>query len=523
MFGYGLVRYSELVRGTLPAVLDKTSDPIATPLDSSNRRLLDLVRPRDWRTSNYEDYDLVVIGGGTAGLVTSIGAAGLGARVLLLEKRLLGGDCLNVGCVPSKSLLRSARVVREVREALAGGRSVSDAVLDFATAMQRMREVRADIAQNDSAERLATAGVHVLFGTARFVDRKHICIQEKRIRFHRAVIATGGRPVTPSIPGLRDAGYLTNESIFSLTELPPRLLVIGAGSIGCELAQVFSIFGSKVTVADLAGRPLAQEDPDAAAIMQRRLSQDGVHFELGVQIKKIHRSGSEAVASWSRGAEHGEIKTNEILVATGRAPNIEDLGLVAAGVDSDSHGVLVNEELQTTNSRIYAAGDVALRWKFTHAADASARLLLQNAFFFGRRRVSRLVIPWCTYTIPEVAHVGTTYKEALEQGASIITIPFKDIDRAVIDGDTDGFVRVSHQKGRMMGCTIVGDHAGDLIAHAATVLRMKGTVSDLAGAIMPYPTRSEALRKVGDSYRRTLLTPRRKRWLSRYFEARRWF
>ena len=454
-------------------------------------------------------YDLAVIGGGTAGLVSAFGAAGLGARVALIERGRLGGDCLNVGCVPSKALLRSARAVRSIRRAAAVGVRAAPPEVDFAAVMARIGERRAVLAPNDSAERLAGAGVDVFFGEAAFTGRTEIVIRSAPTRdthhigFKRAVIATGGQPIAPPIPGLAAAGYHTNETIFDITERPQRLLVIGAGAVGCELAQAFALLGTAVTLADIADRPLAQEDPDASAIVRRALEADGVRFKLGAPVD---------LTVLRPGAASGVAANDTILVAAGRAPNVEGLGLEAAGVRYGDGGIEVNDRLQTSNPRVFAAGDIASRYKFTHAADAMARIVIRNALFFGRARASALVVPWCTYTMPEVARVG-------ELSGDTITIPLADIDRAVLDGEEEGFVRVHHDRGRIRGCTIVAPHAGELIGHVAYVMRTGGRLRDLANAIFPYPTYAEGLRKAGDAHQRSRLTPTAKSLFDRYFRA----
>jgi pyruvate/2-oxoglutarate dehydrogenase complex dihydrolipoamide dehydrogenase (E3) component len=493
------------------------------PLDDANRRLLDQVRPAGWRVHARPQYDLIVIGGGTAGLVTAMGAAGLGARVALVERGLLGGDCLNVGCVPSKAVLRSARAVREVRTAAAFGIRVEARRADFGAVMARMRERRASLAQHDSAARLAAAGVDVFFGTAAFADPRHIVVDGTRLRFLRAVIATGGRPIAPPVPGLAESSYLTNENVFWLTNLPERLLVIGAGPIGCEMAQALALLGSEVTVVDVADRVLPREDADASAIVSRRMRDDGVHFELGVRLTEVRRVARGASVAWERDGRRSDVVVDAILVAAGRAPNIEELNLEAAGVRAGKEGVEVDDRMRTSNPRIYAAGDVASPFKFTHAADAMARLVIQNALFFGRRRVSSLVIPWCTYTFPEVAHAGITADEARNAGRRVATttVPFANVDRAVLDEETDGFVRIQHERGAIRGCTIVGPHAGELIGHVAYVMQTRGGLNDLSAAIFPYPTYAEALRKAGDAWRRSRLTPRVKRLFELYFSLRR--
>ena len=492
------------------------------PLDEANRVLLDAVHPADWVNPEPRAvYDLVVVGGGTAGLVSAVGAAGLGARVALVERHLLGGDCLNVGCVPSKALIRSARAAADARRAPRLGVNVGTVEPDFGAIMRRMRERRAGISPNDSAERLQRAGIDLFFGNAAFTGGRTLEVDRRALRFNRAVIATGGRPTAPPVPGLADVDYLTNETLFSLTELPRHLLVIGGGPIGCELAQAFAHFGSTVTVLDQAPRVLPREDPDAASVVQRRLVADGVRLELGVELVEAVGDRGQVCLRFQRpnGAGVGEASGDRLLIAAGRAPNIEGLGLEAAGVQTSKRGVIVSDRLRTSNRRVYAAGDVCSSFQFTHAADAMARVVIQNALFYGRRRASALVIPWCTYTDPEVAHVGLYEQEARRRGHDVrtITVELAEIDRAVIDDDTDGFVRVHHERGRLLGCTIVASHAGELIGEATFALTHRHTLSDLSSTIHPYPTQAEALRKAGDQYRRSLLTARVRGLMERYF------
>jgi pyruvate/2-oxoglutarate dehydrogenase complex dihydrolipoamide dehydrogenase (E3) component len=443
------------------------------------------VRPPDWRNPTAAArYDLVVIGGGTAGLVCAAGAAGLGARVALVEKHLLGGDCLNTGCVPSKALIAAARGAR-----------------DWAVAVTRIRDARLTLAPNDSASRLQTLGVDVFFGAASFADRATIEVDGSILHFRRAVIATGSRPAVPSIPGLRDRPYLTNETIFDLTTQPRELLIIGAGASGCELAQAFARLGTRVTLVERAPRILSTEDADAARVVADHLSRDGVHIQTGVT--DPHVSGVESV-----------------LVAVGRTPNVDGLGLDRIGVAVGARGIEVDDRLRTTNPRIYAAGDVCGRLQFTHAAEAMARIVVQNALFFGRKKFSDVIIPWCTFTDPELAHVGLTSEEAMRRDARTITVPLDQVDRAVIDGVTDGFVRVHHQRGRILGATVVAPDAGNLISLVSTVMRGKGTLNDLSSSVFPYPTTALALKRAGDIYRRDKLTPVVKRALRYYFRRR---
>jgi len=494
------------------------------PDDDANRALVARVRPAAWRNPAPRDtYDLVVIGGGTAGLVAAMGAAGLGARVALVERHLLGGDCLNVGCVPSKALIRSARAVGEIRRGAGVGVASGPPVVDFPGVMRRMRERRAHIAASDSADRFQRAGVDVFFGQGRFGDRRTVLVGEARLGFSRAVIATGGRPSAPPVPGLDGVAYLTNETVFTLTQLPARLLVIGAGPIGCELAQAFARFGSKVTLMDLAPHVLPREDADAAAIVERQLVGDGVRLVLGATLEHVEQSGGlfrVRARSGGGGDEATALHEGDaLLVAAGRAPNIEGLDLDSAGVAFTRQGVVVDDRLRTSNRRVYASGDVASAYKFTHAADALSRIVLQNALFFGRRKASALVIPWVTYTDPEVAHVGVTSAEVEQSGGRLgsVTVPLSDVDRAIVDEETEGFVRVHHERGVVRGGTLVGRHAGEMIGELAYAMTTGGTLSQLSGVVHPYPTQAEALRKAGDAYRRESLTPAVRRWLERYF------
>ena len=448
-------------------------------------------------------YHLVVIGGGTAGLVTAMGASGLGARVALVERALLGGDCLITGCVPSKAILRSARAAADARFAPAVGVDVAGVEPDFAAVMRRMRARRADISPHDSAERLRAAGVDVYFGDARFTGPSAIAVDGRTLTFRRAVIATGSRAAVPPIPGLSAAPYLTNETLFSLTGQPKRLAIVGAGAIGCEMAQAFARLGTAVTLIDRAAQVLPQEDVDAAAIVARRLAADGVTVQLDANIVGVSAGGVDISGA-------GLQPCDRVLIATGRSPNIESLDLPAAGVAFDADGVIVDDHLQTGNRRIFAAGDVCSKFKFTHAADALARIVIQNALFFGRRRASALVIPWCTYTDPEVAHVGA-------YGGETITIPLADVDRAVVDEERDGFVRVHHDRGRLLGCTVVASRAGEMIGVATHALTHGASLADLGSTIQPYPTLNNAFRAAGDAYGRSRLTPGVRRHLQRYF------
>ncbi len=494
---------------------------MAAMLDEHDRRLASLVRPPNFRNpSPASKYDLVVIGGGTAGLVCAAGAAGLGARVALVERARLGGDCLNTGCVPSKSMLRSARVVEEARAgALLGVRATAQP--DFNTVMARMRRRRADLAPVDSAERLSSLGIDVFFGSASFSGPRSIRVatgdlaRGRELRFRKAVIATGSRPALPSIPGLTETPYLTNETVFDLTEQPRELAILGGGPTGCELAQAFARLGTRVTLFEAGGQLLAREDRDAASIVEARLRQDGVAVLLRTELAGVRSDGERAIMRYVGGV----LSVDALLVASGRAPRVDGLQLEAAGIDYSADGINVDDRLRTSNRWVFAAGDVCSKFKFTHAADAMARIVVRNALFFGRARVSSLIIPWCTFTSPEVGRVGDTGHDAAARGAEAVTIPLSSVDRAVIDEATDGFVRLYHRRGRIVGATIVAPDAGEVVGAVAVLMRYGGSLGALSSSVFPYPTLSVALRQAGDKYRRTSLTPALRSALQYYFHV----
>jgi pyruvate/2-oxoglutarate dehydrogenase complex dihydrolipoamide dehydrogenase (E3) component len=492
------------------------------PDDEHNRRLAANVRPPAYRNpAPAERYNLVVLGAGTAGLVTAAGAASLGAKVALVERHLMGGDCLNVGCVPSKAVIRSSRLLAEVRRGASfGARSDVDVTLNFATVMDRMRRVRAQVSRSDSVERFRGLGVDVFLGEGRFSGPDTVEVAGETLRFKRAVITTGARATAPPIDGLSEAGYLTNETVFSLTEQPRRLAVIGAGAVGCELAQAFRRLGSDVTAFDILPQILGREDADAAQLIRRVLEREGVRFALPSQIRAIERAPEGKTLHFAVDGRDERITVDEILIGAGRAPNVEGLGLEKVGVAFDAkRGVVVDDHLRTTNPRIFAAGDVCLELKFTHVADFAARIVIQNALFLGRKRVSALTIPWCTYTEPEVAHVGLYERDAIAQGIAVDTFvrPLAEVDRAVIDGEEEGFVKIHVRRGtdRLVGATIVASRAGDLVSEITLALTAGVGLGRLASVIHPYPTQAEAIRQLGDAYNRTRLTP----FVKRLFEA----
>lgn len=487
-----------------------TRAPVLPP-DEHNAALVCQVAPSDWRNPTPRDrYHLVAIGGGTAGIISALATAGLGGRAALIERHLLGGDCLNYGCVPSKALLRAARAAYDAAHNAEFGLRGPPPHVDFPAVMERMRRLRAEISHHDSAERFRSLGVDVYLGEARFTASDQIAVGEQTLRFARAVIATGGRAAVPDVPGLAEVGCLTNETVFSLTELPRRLVVIGGGPIGCELAQAFRRFGSEVHLVHRGEHLLPKEDREAADLVAAQFVREGIALHLGWTPVRAAIAGDGKTLTIAREQEQ-TLAADAILVAAGRRPNVEGLDLEAAGVDYDEHGVAIDDFLRTTNPFVYAAGDVCSKYQFTHAADAMARACVRNALFFGRQRLSRLIVPRTTYTDPEVAHVGLTTTEAHERGVAIDSYrqPLAEVDRAVLDGQTDGFAVVHTRRGtgRIVGATIVAAHAGEMIGEITLMMTRGIKLGKLSDVIHCYPTQVEALRRIADQYQRSRFTP----------------
>ncbi len=492
------------------------------PFDEHNQKLESNVHPPEWKNpSPKSDYQLVVIGAGTAGLVTAAGAAGLGARVALIERELMGGDCLNVGCVPSKGVIGTARVAATVRDAAPFGVNVPDgAAVDFGKAMSRMREKRADISPADSAQRFADLGIDVFFGQGSFVDDGTVSVTTSagdvtKLKFKKAVIASGARAAAPPIKGLADIDYLTNESLFSLTDLPKRFGIVGSGPIGSEMAQSFARFGSQVFLFERSDHILSREDQDAAAVVQQQFEKDGVNLLLNAEDMELSKTGDQICVKIVQNGGRKEVNVDQLLIAVGRAPNIDGLDLDAVNVKYHERGVEVNDNMQTTNPKIYAAGDICSKFQFTHAADFQARIVIQNALFalgpFGKKKASDLIIPWATYTSPEIAHVGMYPSDAKDAGMEIDTYvqQLEHIDRAILEGNTDGFVKIHTRKGtdKIVGATIVAENAGDMISEITVAMKNNIGLAGIGSTIHPYPTQAEAIRKLGDQYNKTKLTP----------------
>ncbi len=437
---------------------------------------------------------------------------------------------MNVVCVPSKALLRCAKTAAAVRDAHEFGVKVEGEVsVDFGYVMERMRRLRAKISPVDSAKRYSSQlGVDVFQGRAAFTGKNSVEVNGKTLHFAKAVIATGGTAAIPNIEGLKESRYLTNSSVFNLTELPRRLGVIGAGPIGLELAQAFCRFGAEVTVFSRSEKIMPKEDPEAVEIVKKSMLKDGIQFAFNAEYKRVEGSSENEPIKlfFHQGGEEKILEFDALLVATGRKPAVSNLGLESAGVEFDGRkGVLVNEKLQTSNPDIYAVGDVASKYQFTHMADFMARLVIKNSLFFGRDKVSDLLVPWATYTDPEVAHVGLYEKDLQERNIPYVTFKreFSHVDRAIVDGEEDGFVKIHVAKGKgdIIGATIVGSHAGDMISEISVAMQSGMGLGSLASVIHPYPTAAEAIRQCGDAYNRERLTPTIKSIFHRLMALRR--
>ncbi len=471
-------------------------------------------RPPDWLNPPPAGrYDLVIVGGGPAGLAAARAAAGLGATVALCERDLIGGASLSSGSVPSKTLLRSARLYAEMQDAAHfGGRPSGALDVDFGAVMQRLRRVRSRLGRADSIRRLSELGVEVFRGHARFIASDRLMVEGVELRFRRAMIATGSRPHRPSVPGLDDVGYLTNETVFDLAELPSRLLVIGGGPLGCELAQAFCRLGARTAIVQQQPFFLPREERDAAQLLSDAFTRDGIEVRLNTSVLAVRSEGGEKLIDLVSDDYHSTIAVDRILVGTGRLPNVEDLGLEAADVELDGEsGIRVDERLRTSNPRIFAAGDVCLEPKFTHTAEASARIAVDNALRGGRQRMSSLTIPWCTYTDPEIAHVGLYVRDARERDLPVktFTVPLHDVDRAVVDGEDVGFVKIhiEERSDHILGATIVGRHAGEMINEITLAMVAGIGLRTLARVVHAYPTQAGAVQQAAAAYVRTRLTP----------------
>lgn len=475
-------------------------------------------------------YNAVVIGAGTAGLVTAAGTAGLGGRVALIERHKMGGDCLNFGCVPSKALIASTRAIHNVRRAEQFGLHPMEPSFDFRKVFERMRARRARIEPNDSVDRFESLGVDVFLGEARFVSPNEVEVDGQRLHARRFVIATGRRAGIPPISGIEDVPYFTNETIFdTLDDRPDRLVIIGGGPIGCELGQVFNRLGVETTIVEFLPQIMGKEDEDVATFVQKRLEGEGVRVmtNTGIQMAEMQDGSIRLVGERKeRGkTEDVSISTDTLLIAAGRVPNVEGMNLDAAGVEHNEQGIPVNAYLQTSARHIYAAGDIAGPYQFTHTADAQARVVVRNVmmpFQFLRQKAVLDVVPWSTYTDPEVAHVGLSQRDAEDQGVGydLYKQELDEVDRNIVESEEIGFAKVLTKKGsdEILGVTLIGPHAGDLLHEFVLAMKHDIGLGGIASTIHAYPTFAEIARKLGDQYNRTRLTPRAKQifsWLYR--------
>ena len=467
--------------------------------------------------------DICVIGAGSGGLSVAAAASAFGVPVVLVEKGKMGGDCLNTGCVPSKSLLAAAKRARAMAQAWPFGLASPPVEIDFAKVHRRVHDVIAAIAPNDSKERFTGLGVRVIEGAARFRDAGTVVVDGGiEIKARRFVIATGSVPALPPIPGLKETPHLTNETVFDLTERPEHLVVIGAGPIGLELAQAFRRFGVKVTVLE-AARPLAREDPECAAILLDELAREDIAIRSSVTVSRVESVGQGVRVIIRGDAGEDFVEGSHLLVATGRRANVDDLGLEQAGISYDGKGVRVDAYLRTANKRVYAIGDAAGGPQFTHVANYHAGLVIRNALFRLSPKVNEDAIPRVTFTDPELAQVGLTEAEAGRRGYGIRVLrwPYHENDRAQTEGETSGHIKVvTSRRGRILGATIVGAAAGELITTWTLAISRKLNIRDLAGIIMPYPTLSEIGKRASVTYfmpsLRSILLRRIIVWLRRF-------
>ncbi len=460
--------------------------------------------------------DLCVIGAGSAGLTVAAGAARMGASVVLIERHEMGGDCLNTGCVPSKALLAAARAAQEARETERLGVRTNAPAVDFGAVMAHVHDVIAGIAPHDSQQRFESLGVTVLRHSARFLDERTVAAGPSRVRARRTVIATGSRPNVPPLPGLADAPYLTNETLFHLTELPSALVILGGGPIGCEMAQAFRRLGSAVTLIE-RGRLLGRDDPELAAVVRQRLAHEGVNVREGWQASRVdHADGTVRVVLADETGGEAAVTGSHLLVALGREPVTDGLDLAAAGIATTGHGPTVDDTLRTTNQRVYAIGDVAGGPQFTHVAGHHGALMIRRLLFRLPARASAAIVPHVTYTDPELAAIGLTEAEARRRHGDDVRVlrwPFAENDRARAERRTDGLVKViTTRRGRILGAAVVGAEAGDLLAPWILAMSQGLKVATVATMIAPYPTRSEAAKQAaGAFYTPTLYSARTRR------------
>jgi pyruvate/2-oxoglutarate dehydrogenase complex dihydrolipoamide dehydrogenase (E3) component len=472
-----------------------------------------------------KEYHLIVIGAGSGGLVTAAGAAGLGTKVALIEKHRMGGDCLNTGCVPSKALIRAAKLAHDARTAHRFGFAPHTFDINMDEVMRSVRGAQETLAHHDSVERFTSLGVDVHLGEYRFVSPHEVSNGQETLRAKRIVIATGAAPFVPPIKGLSDIPYLTSDTVWNLHTVPKRLVVLGGGPIGAELTQAFARLGSTVSIVEMLDRLLIREDQAVSDLMRARFEREGIAVHVQSKATEVQQSADGyALTIVDPQGQEQSIPFDQILVSVGRAPNVAHLNLEAAGVQYSPKGIAVDAYLRSSARHIYACGDVVGPYQFTHTADFQARLILRNALFPGKSKIDYRVVPWCTFTEPEVARVGLNETDAQTQEVPYdrYTYALSDLDRAVCDREDEGFITVLTKKGsdQLLGVTLVGAHAGDLIHELALALHQNIGLKQIASMIHIYPTMAEVSKRIADTFQRTRLTPSTKRWLKRYLHWR---
>ncbi len=479
-----------------------------------------------------DQFDLVVIGGGAGGLVAAVGAVQLGAKVALVEKGKLGGDCLNYGCVPSKGIIRSARLAESARNMGKFGIEVDNVRVNFRRVMERMKEAQAQIGKHDSRERFEAMGIEMIFGEGQFIDPDTFEVAGRHLRAKRFLIATGSSPFVPPLPGIESVPYLTNETVFDLEESPQRMIVIGAGPIGLEMAQAFHQLGSEVEVLEVAPKLLPRFDEEMAKILSDALSRSGIRFHFEFHIGRVKKEDGKIIVEGTDANGPHTFSCGALVVAVGRSVNVEGIGLNEAGVKYSKHGVEVNHFLCTSNPRIFAVGDVLGKFQFTHMAEYEAGVALRNMLFsepfglpvpFLKVKAEYHAVPWCIYTSPEAAHVGMGEHEARtalgEKNCQVFRFPMDHVDRAIVDGETEGFCKiVCDKKGRLIGADLVGQSAGDILHEFVLAVRKKLHVRDIIRTVHVYPTLAQVnKRTAGQYYVGKLFRPEVRRRFRRLF------